>query len=178
MQQGDRSVATDPVVAPARRTREWAQALGLVVLWYVVAQAASAYFLGVAPGREAWLRDLLAHLLLGGVLFAMARGVLRFGVAMVLLFTAFTLGNALKLALLGGPVMPDDFSAARNLFMLLDGWQLWGSAAMLALPLAGLAWMFAWRSARLGRARRRGRRPRGGGAAAGAGVCLAGRALR
>ncbi len=51
MQQGDRAVATDPVVAPARRTREWAQALGLVVLWYVVAQAASAYFFGVAPGR-------------------------------------------------------------------------------------------------------------------------------
>lgn len=148
MQQGDRSVATGPVVAPARRTREWAQALGLVVLWYVVAQAASAHFLGVAPGREAWLRDLLAHLLIAGVLFAMARSVLRFGVAMALLFTAFTLGNALKLAVLGGPVMPDDFSAAKNLFMLLDGWQLLGSAAMLALPLAGLAWMFAWRSAR------------------------------
>ncbi|HAF55421.1 MAG TPA: sulfatase, partial [Thauera sp.] len=102
----------------------------------------------VAPGREAWVRDLLAHLLIGALLFLMAGSMLRFGVAMVVLFSAFTLGNAIKLAVLGGPVMPDDFSAARNLFMLLDGWQLWGSAALLALPLSALLWMFAWRRPR------------------------------
>lgn len=128
--------------------REWLLALGLVAGWYVLAQGAIGFFLGVAPGRDAWLRDLVAHLLIGGVLFLMARNLLRFGVAMAVLFTAFTAGNAIKLALLGGPVMPDDFVAAKNLFLLLEGWQLWGSVAMLALPLAGVLWMFAWRRGR------------------------------
>lgn len=145
--QQNRSLATGAVARTAR-AREWGYALGLVASWYVLAQAAIAYFLGVSPGPGAWLRDLPAHLLVGAALFAMARSIASFAVAMVLLFSAFTLGNALKLAVLGGPVMPDDFSAAKNLFLLLDGWQLWGSAAMLALPLAGLAWMFAWRSPR------------------------------
>ncbi|HHW62656.1 MAG TPA: LTA synthase family protein [Rhodocyclaceae bacterium] len=117
-------------------------------MWYVLAHLALAHVLHVAPGREAWVRDLLAHLLIGALLFLMAGSMLRFGVAMVVLFSAFTLGNAIKLAVLGGPVMPDDFSAARNLFMLLDGWQLWGSAALLALPLSALLWMFAWRRPR------------------------------
>lgn len=145
---------TNPPAAPAatgsRRSGavEWAWALGLVVAWYVLAQSAIAHFIGVAPGREAWVRDLLAHVLIGVVLFAMARSVVRFAVAVGVLFSAFTLANALKLAILGGPVMPDDFVAAKNLFLLLEGWQLWGSVAMLALPLGALAWMFAWRSPR------------------------------
>ena len=128
--------------------REWAWALALLAVWYVAAQWAIGHFVGVAPRPQAWLRDLLAHLVIGGLLFPMARSVLRFGVAMAVVFSAFTVGNALKLAVLGGPVMPDDFSAARNLFLLLEGWQLWASAAMLALPLAALVWMFAWRRAR------------------------------
>ncbi|HRP22549.1 MAG TPA: sulfatase-like hydrolase/transferase [Thauera sp.] len=134
--------------AGLRQVREWGCALGLVAAWYALAQWAIAHFLGVAPRQDAWLRDLSAHLLIGGLLFLMARSVARFGVAMVVLFSAFTVGNALKLAVLGGPVMPDDFVAARNLFLLLEGWQLWGSVAMLALPLVALLWMFAWRRPR------------------------------
>lgn len=140
--------AVPAVARNASRARDCAWALGLVGVWYVLAQSASAYFLGVVPGREAWLRDLVAHLALGSVLFLMARSLPRFAVAMVVLFSAFTAGNAIKLAVLGGPVMPDDFTAAKNLFLLLDGWQLWGSVAMLAFPLAGLLWMFAWRQPR------------------------------
>ena len=128
--------------------RAWVWALALVALWYGAAQGGIAYFFGVSPGSGAWLRDLGAHLLLGGVLFLMARGVMRFALAMVVLFSAFTLGNAMKLAVLGGPVMPDDFVAARNLFLLLDGWQFWASVAMLAVPALALLWMFAWRMPR------------------------------
>lgn len=134
--------------AGLRQWREWGCALGLVAAWYAFAQWAIAHFLGVAPRQDAWLRDLAAHLLIGGLLFLMARSVAHFGVAMVVLFSAFTVGNALKLAVLGGPVMPDDFVAAKNLFLLLEGWQLWGSIAMLALPLGALMWMFAWRRRR------------------------------
>ena len=117
---------TNPPAAPAatgsRRSGavEWAWALGLVVAWYVLAQSAIAHFIGVAPGREAWVRDLLAHVLIGVVLFAMARSVVRFAVAVGVLFSAFTLANALKLAILGEPMMPDDFVAAKNLFLLLE----------------------------------------------------------
>ena len=128
--------------------REWAWALALVVLWYGAAQGGIAYLFGVSPGADAWLRDLGAHVLMGGVLFLMARSVMRFALAIVVLFSAFTLGNAMKLAVLGGPVMPDDFVAARNLFLLLDGWQFWASVAMLAVPALALLWMFAWRMPR------------------------------
>ncbi|ENO88493.1 phosphoglycerol transferase family protein, alkaline phosphatase superfamily [Thauera linaloolentis 47Lol = DSM 12138] len=122
--------------------------LGLVALWYLAAQAGAAFFIGVSPAAQAWAQDLGAHLLVGGLLFAMARSLKRFALAMMVLFSAFTVSNAIKLAVLGGPVMPDDFIAAKNLFLLLEGWQLWGSAAMLALPLAALLWMFAWRQPR------------------------------
>ena len=141
-------VESSASVCKRSRAQAWAVALGLVAVWYLLAQAFSAWMLGVAPGREAWLRDLVAHLIVGGVLFLMARSVGRFALAMVVVFSAFTLGNAIKLAVLGGPVMPDDVFAAKNLFLLLEGWQLWGSVAMLALPLAGLLWMFAWRQPR------------------------------
>lgn len=138
-----------PAVVPAPRhrpvVREWGWALALVAAWYVVAQWGIHLFFGVGPGSGAWARDLAAHLLIGAVMFAMARSLARFAVAMGVLFSAFTLGNAIKLAVLGGPVMPDDFVAARNLFLLLEGWQLWASVAMLVLPPAFLAWMFAWR---------------------------------
>lgn len=127
--------------APGR----WGMALLAVGLWYVLAEWLSGTALGVAPGRDAWSCDLSMHLLLGALLFGMARSLRRFVVAMAVLFSAFTLGNALKLAVLGGPLMPDDFIAARNLFLLLEGWQFWGSVAMLVVPLALLLWMFAWR---------------------------------
>lgn len=130
------------------RARDWAWAAAWISLWYVLAQAATGFGLGVAPGRGAWLRDLAAHLILGGALLLMARSLRHFSVAMVVLFSAFTASNAIKLAVLGGPLMPDDFVAAKNLFLLLEGWQLWGSIALLVLPALTLGWMFAWRSPR------------------------------
>ena len=145
------SARPDPVGAlasPASSVgREWTWALALVALWYGAAQGGIALLVF----RVRRLRDLGAHVLIGGVLFLMARSVMRFALAMVVLFSAFTLGNAMKLAVLGGPVMPDDFVAARNLFLLLDGWQFWASVAMLAVPGLALLWMFAWRMPRAGR---------------------------
>ncbi len=140
-----RRLLVSPIV---RHVLQWAAALGLVALWYFAAQAAMAAFVGVAPGPRARTHDLVAHLAVGAVLFARARNLVRFAVAATVLFTAFTVANALKVAVLGGPIMPDDFVSARNLFLLLDGWQLWAIAAMVAAPLGLLAWMFAWRTPR------------------------------
>lgn len=120
----------------------------LIAVWYGIAQTLSRQYLGVTPGRGAWGHDLFAHLLLAGVLFAMARNTLRFALTTIVLLSAFTFANAMKIAVLGAPIMPDDFIAARNLFLLLDGWQLWAGIAMIALPVGLFAWMFAWRQPR------------------------------
>ncbi|MBK5969253.1 Lipoteichoic acid synthase 1 [Thiorhodovibrio litoralis] len=123
----------------------WLAALLFVVLWYVLAQTAMQLLLQVKPWPSTYARDLSAHLLLGALLFGMARTLPRFMIACATLFTALTLGNALKLSILGGPVAPDDFVAARNLFMLLDGWAFAGAVLMVAAPLVLLGWMMAWR---------------------------------
>lgn len=91
--------------AGLRQWREWGCALGLVAAWYALAQWAIGHFLGLTPRQDAWLRDLSAHLLIGGLLFLMARRVARFGVAIVVLFSAFTVGNAPKLAVLAVPAL-------------------------------------------------------------------------
>ncbi|NCA68847.1 MAG: LTA synthase family protein [Sphingobacteriia bacterium] len=97
------------------------------------------------PGPQAWRADLLAHLLLAALLFGMAHNLRRFILGTLALFTTLTLGNALKLSILGGPLMPDDFLAARNMLLLLDGWQLVGAVLMVVVPAFLLWWMIAWR---------------------------------
>ncbi|MFN3984796.1 MAG: LTA synthase family protein [Rhodocyclaceae bacterium] len=119
-----------------------------VVVWYCLAHWLTRSQLGVSPGPNAWPHDLGAHLLIGALLYTMAGSLPRFMIASATLLSAFTFANALKLGVLGGPIMPDDFVSARNLFLLLDGWQLWGSVALLAAPLLLLGWMFAWRAPR------------------------------
>lgn len=142
------AAATAGASAAGASARTWTVALTLVALWYTVAQFLSLEFLQAAPQPGAWPRDLAAHLLIGALMFAAARGLWRYALAMVFVFSAFTLANGLKIAILGAPIMPDDFTAATNLFLLLDGWQLAGAVALVALPLVLLAWMFDWRSGR------------------------------
>lgn len=116
-----------------------------VVIWYCLAHTLTHHFFAVSPWSETWRHDLVAHLAIAGLLLSMAQGYGRFLLTLTVLFSAFTVANALKIAILGGPIMPDDFIAARNLLLLLEGWQLWGSVALVLAPLALLAWMFAWR---------------------------------
>lgn len=122
--------------------------LALVCVWYMLAQATSAALLGVIPGPDAWLRDLTAHTLVAMLLLLMARSFARFAFATLTLFSAFAFANAMKIAILGAPIMPDDFASARNLLLLLEGWQLLGTAALAAVPIALLGWMIQWRSQR------------------------------
>jgi hypothetical protein len=133
---------------PARRVFILLAAWSFVALWYGLLQQLSEAAFGVRPGLEALWTDLLAHLMLGTLLLAMARGLGRFLLAWLALTAAFTLVNAAKVAILGAPVMPDDFLAARNLFRLLSGWQWLAALLTLALPLTLLGWMFAWRRPR------------------------------
>ena len=131
-----------------RRVVGWIAAMLFVSAWYLAAQAIMDRLFDVRPGPEAFRADLIAHLVIGALLYGMSSSLARFALGTAALFTALTLGNALKMSILGGPLMPDDFVAAKNMFLLLDGWQLAGAALMVAVPAALLWWMIAWRRAR------------------------------
>ena len=126
----------------------WVAAMLFVVGWYGVLRVLGAWLFQVAPGPEAVPRDLVANLLLGTVLYGVSHSLRRFVLAMGVLMAALQLSNAGKIAVLGGPVMPDDFQAVTNLFMLLEGWQLAGAFAVIAVPVVLLATAVAWRSRR------------------------------
>jgi hypothetical protein len=123
----------------------WVAALIFVAAWYLASQAVFDLTFDVRPKPKAFWADLTAHLLAGALLFSIAFNLRRFVLATFALFTALALGNALKVSILGGPLMPDDFVAAKNMLLLLDGWLLIGAAAMVALPALLLVWMIAWR---------------------------------
>ena len=127
------------------RVFAWCAALVFVLVWYGLAIWAGSHFLQIKPWPVAYTRDLIAHLLLGAVLFAMAHSLTRFMVAATAVFGVLTFGNAMKLSTLGAPVMPDDFAAARNMFLLLDGWSLVGGVLLVAVPTLLLIWSIDWK---------------------------------
>lgn len=126
----------------------WVIALGFVLCWYALLQGTSHWLLQVSPNLPAVPRDLLANLLLGAILYSVTRSLSWYLPAVGLLMAALHLSNSGKIAVLGGPIMPDDFLVVRNLFLLLDGWQLAGVIAVVALPCMFLIIMTAWRSLR------------------------------
>lgn len=130
-----------------RRVLGWIGAMLFVAAWYLAAQALMDLLFEVKPGPDAFRADLIAHLVIGALLYGMSSSLARFALGTAALFTALTLGNALKMSTLGGPLMPDDFVAAKNMFLLLEGWQLAGAALMVAVPTILLWWMIAWRRA-------------------------------
>ncbi|MEW6519001.1 MAG: LTA synthase family protein [Thermodesulfobacteriota bacterium] len=133
----------------------WPAALGFTGLYYVLLQVVTWVWFDVAIQPRAIPMDLLAHLLLGAALFALARGPVWFVSVLLVLFALLQLVNAAKVAILGGPVMPDDFRAVRSLFLILHGWQfalltgLSVSAALLLLGMLQLHRRRAWFAAGL-----------------------------
>lgn len=130
------------------RTGGWVAALGFVVLWYALLQGVALWIFHVSPRGDAVPRDLAAHLLLGAALYALSRNLRWFLALAAVLLAALHLSNAGKIVVLGGPIMPDDFLAARNLFLLLHGWRLAGAVLIVAVPLILLALATSWRSRR------------------------------
>ena len=132
------------------RTRAggWFIALGFVVVCYALLQGIAYVSLDVTPGFKAMPRDLLMNLLLGASLYGMSRGLGWYLPAMGLLMAALHLSNAGKIAVLGGPIMPDDLLSMSNLYFLLEGWQWLGAVAVVAVPLSLLLLMTAWHTVR------------------------------
>ena len=126
---------------PAR----WIALLLWVVLVYVAVESASAWLFSVQVMPKSWLRDVGAHLVLAVLLYAMAKGFRAFAVTYLLLVVTLHLGNALKMVILGSPVMPDDFIAMRNMLLLFEGWKFAGMLLMVGLPVAALLATIHWR---------------------------------
>ena len=126
----------------------WLKAILWVMLVYVAVEFASIQFFSVAVRPQNWTRDIGAHLLFAFLLYPMARSFRAFAFTYFLLIVSLHLGNALKMIILGSPVMPDDFIAMRNMLMLFDGWKLVGMLLMVGLPAAVLISMIHWRSKR------------------------------
>ena len=134
--------------APARPLLRIAQALALVAGWYAASRGLALWLGEAVPRRDIVPWDLAAYSLIALLLLGLARSFAHFAVATLVLFTSLLVGNALKLQILGSPLMPDDFLAARNLFLLLEGWQWWLAAALLGLPLLTLVMLVDWRRGR------------------------------
>lgn len=79
--------------------------------------------------------DYLLQLLVAYILFALSRRLWVFVVLQGLLMGVLYVGNAVKIAFFGGPIMPDDVYALRSLLLVLDGWYFIAAA----LPLAAIA---------------------------------------
>lgn len=119
--------------------------LGYVVGLYAVLQGINALWLDLPLRLSAMPLDLALHLVLAVALLCLSRSRRAFAGLMTLLMAALHLGNALKIATLGGPVMPDDAHALVSLLLILEPWQLAGAAAF-GLALAGaLAWSLTLR---------------------------------
>lgn len=116
-----------------------------VVLWivvlYGVTQWITTTFFDFTVWRGVYFRDAMLHIVFGGTLFLLCRSFWPWAIAYTLLITVLQISNALKFAVLGSPIMPDDFLGFVNMFMLFDDWRLYILWAALLLP-AGL-WLYA-----------------------------------
>ncbi|MFI3122797.1 MAG: LTA synthase family protein [Methylococcales bacterium] len=78
--------------------------------------------------------DYFFQLMLAYILFAMSRRAWIFLILHALIMGILYLGNPIKIAFFGGPLMPDDIFALRSLLLILSGWKFFA----LALPLVAL----------------------------------------
>ena len=133
-------------------TRPWVRIPAGIVAWtllvYAILEAGSNLFFDVEVLPRFWIRDFLAHLLLSSVIYLMARNFRTYAIAYALVVTILHVSNALKMVILGSPMMPDDFISVRNMFMLFSGWKFLVMVLMLVVPLGALAAMIHWRHPR------------------------------
>ncbi|MDO9600087.1 MAG: LTA synthase family protein [Azoarcus sp.] len=137
-----------------------------VVLLYALLRHVAAEVLGVSVQPEAIAVDLALHCAGAVALRALSRNTPVFLALLTVLMGLVHLGNAVKIAVLGGPLMPDDVSSLRSLLLLLEGGWL-----LLALTLGLL--LAATLLAALTLRTRRARFTAGALAALGATVALA-----
>lgn len=78
--------------------------------------------------------DYFAQLIFAYILYTLSRRVWIFLILHALIMGLLYLGNPIKIAFFGGPLMPDDIFALHSLLLILSGWKFFA----LALPLVAL----------------------------------------
>ena len=104
-------------------------------LFYALYYLVSAWQFDVYIAPAAVPFDYLLQLILAYLLFALSRRLWAFLALQGLLMALLYVGNAMKIAFFGGPIVPDDSYALRSLLLILDGWHF----VALVLPLAAVA---------------------------------------
>ncbi len=82
--------------------------------------------------------DFCLQLVVAYILFALSKRVSIFLLLQALIMGLLYVGNAIKIAFFGGPIMPDDVFALRSLLLVLEGWRFLAAA----FTLAGIASLF------------------------------------
>ncbi|WP_162916536.1 LTA synthase family protein [Dongia deserti] len=118
----------------------WAVPAFSTVVLYAVAYVTcwAAFGIKIIESRVPY--DLGLNLLLAFLVFSVSRRVWPFLLLQFLYFTVFYVGSALKIAMLGRPIMPEDVHNLAALIEILGavGW------LAIALPLAALACLFVF----------------------------------
>jgi len=104
-------------------------------LFYALYYLVSAWQFAVRIEPAAVPFDYLLQLVIAYLLLALSRRLWAFVLLQGLLMGLLYVGNALKIAFFGGPIVPDDGYALRSLLLILDGWQFYAAA----VPLAAIA---------------------------------------
>ena len=99
----------------------------LYVFYYLI----SAWQFDVEIVSSSIPLDGFVQLIFAYILYALSRKAWIFVVLHALIMGILYLGNPIKIAFFGGPLMPDDIFALRSLLLILNGWKFFA----LALPL-------------------------------------------
>ena len=153
----DSQSGLEPTLKPAARpassqTTTLQRVLRIVVpvfAWiigvYAFTQAIAWYAFDFTVWPGVWVRDIFLNLMFGSLLYAISRGFWPWAIAYSVLVGFLQFSNALKYAVLGSPIMPDDFLASVNMLMLFDDWRLGAMILALAAPVLLWAYAIAWR---------------------------------
>lgn len=104
-------------------------------LFYCIFYLVSALKFDVQIKAKAVPLDFLLQMLVAYILYALSRRLSVFLVIQAMLMGLLYVGNAIKIAFFGGPIMPDDVFALRSLLLILEGWRFFAAA----IPLAAIA---------------------------------------
>lgn len=112
---------------------------------YAVLQSFIFIFFSIQVWPSTWAKDVTAHIIFGLLLYSIARSWKMWAVSFTLLTAVLQISNALKLTVLGSPVMPDDFLGFTNMLHLFSDWRLPVIIAAITLPVIMLAVSIAWK---------------------------------
>lgn len=113
----------------------------LYVLFYLI----STFKFDVQIKLSAIMFDFPLQLLISYMLFALSKRAWIFLVIQTLIMGILYVGNAVKIAFFGGPIMPDDVFALRSLLLILEGWRFFAAAVPCAAIVSLVLFNFSLR---------------------------------